>query len=131
MPRYFTVEEANALIPRIRPLLREAQDIKRRADAAQKELDALLPPASGNGHARDTRGLRLKSREVEQLGKRLERTLQSVRTLGCEVKDPDMGLVDFLAMRNGREVYLCWNVDEIAVAWWHDLESGYRGRQPL
>lgn len=131
MPRYFTVEEANALLPRMRPLLREAQDFKRRADAAQKELDTLTPPAASNGHVRDARALRLKTREVGQLTRRLERVLQSLRGLDCEVKDVEMGLVDFLALRNGREVYLCWTADEVAVAWWHDVEAGYRGRQSL
>lgn len=131
MPRYFTVEEANVLLPRLRPLLREAQDLKRRADAAQSELDALLPPAGGNGHARDPRALRLRARDVGQLTRRLQRTTQAVQALGCEVKDLEMGLVDFPALRDGREVCLCWNVDEVAVAFWHDREAGYQGRRPL
>lgn len=131
MPRYFTVEEATALLPRLRPLVREVQELRRQADAAQSELDSLTPPAGGNGHARDPRALRLKAREANQLTRRLQRATQAVQDLGGELKDIEMGLVDFLALRNGREVYLCWNVDEIAVAFWHGLETGFRGRQPL
>ena len=53
--------------------------------------------------------------------------------LGHDVwlRDIDRGLVDFPALRDGREVYLCWELGENEVAYWHDLEGGYGGREPL
>ena len=51
--------------------------------------------------------------------------------MGIELKDINTGLVDFLAERDGRDVYLCWRYDEPTVAFWHDLEAGVAGRQPL
>lgn len=131
MARYFTVEEANALVPRLRPLLQEARDLKGQADAAQRELDELMPPAATNGHAQDPQALRLKGQDVSRLAHQIQRLTQAVEDLGCKVKDLEMGLVDFPSLRNGREVYLCWSVDDLAVAFWHDLQGGYRGRQPL
>jgi len=51
--------------------------------------------------------------------------------LDIEVRDLDVGLVDFLGLREGRVIYLCWSVDEPTLAYWHELNAGYRGRQPL
>ena len=127
----FTEKEANSLLPRLRPLLREAQDLKQKMESLDKELTELAPPSVGNGHARDAVGLRSRTLEMEQMNRRVQMILATVQDLGCEVKDLDMGLVDFRSMRNDREVYLCWTLDEPVVAFWHDLEGGYRGRQPL
>jgi hypothetical protein len=131
MPRYFTIEEANALLDKLRPLVAQLQELKRQTETAQKELEDLTPPAGSNGHSRDPHAIRVKSREVDQLTRRSERVLRAVHQLDCEVKDVEKGLVDFLSMREGREVYLCWRVSEPEVAWWHDLETGFTGRQPL
>ena len=56
---------------------------------------------------------------------------QEIADMGAALKDPESGLVDFLALRNGREVYLCWREGEPDCAWWHDLDTGFAGRQPL
>ncbi len=52
-------------------------------------------------------------------------------SFGCELKDPDIGLIDFLSMRNGREIYLCWMLGEERINFWHYLHTGFAGRQPL
>jgi hypothetical protein len=57
--------------------------------------------------------------------------IERVSNLGVEVKDLEMGLVDFRAEREGREVYLCWKLGEERVSYWHELHSGYSTRQPL
>ena len=57
--------------------------------------------------------------------------LGSIQGLGIVVRDIDRGLIDFPAIRDQREVYLCWELDEERIAFWHDLESGYGGRRPL
>jgi hypothetical protein len=126
--RYFTVEEARALVPRLRGLLIALQAEKRELDQLLGELRRLAPLAFLNGH-----GAQLKRIEprVAELTRSIREKVRVIHQLGVEVKDLDMGIVDFPSLRDGREVYLCWRVDEPTVAYWHDLDAGFRGRQPL
>ena len=131
MPQYFTVEDANALLPRLVPIIKELREARRQQDAARSELEAAMPPASGNGHARDPRAIRRGGRAVARIEQRLDRLTRSVRALGCRITDQVRGLVDFPAMKDGQEIWLCWKPDESSVAWWHDLDAGFAGRKPL
>ena len=56
---------------------------------------------------------------------------ENIHALGVEIKDLDRGLCDFPALREGRVVYLCWVFGEDDIEWWHDIEAGFAGRQPL
>jgi hypothetical protein len=129
--RYFTPEEANALLPRLRPLLTAMQAHKAEGDRLDEGLRRLQRLVRGNGG-------NLSEEEVQQQHTRrreeadaLQRTIEAVHALGCQVKDLDTGLIDFPSRRGGDVILLCWRVDEPAVAHWHDLESGFRGRRPL
>jgi hypothetical protein len=62
---------------------------------------------------------------------KLETGVKGILEMGILVKDIDMGLIDFLSIRNGREVYLCWKHGEDELAYWHDVNAGYGGRQPI
>jgi hypothetical protein len=64
---------------------------------------------------------------VTQLNERLAR----INSWGCELKGVDEGLIDFPSEREGRVVYLCWRLGEDAIRWWHEIDSGFAGRQPL
>ena len=131
MPRYFTLEEVIALLPSLRPLLHEAQGLSRRMLALQHDVKQMAPPSVGNGHSQHAGDALEKGRQLEQMNRRLQLILATAKDLGCEVKDIDSGLVDFLAQREGKEVYLCWRMDEDTLGWWHDLDTGFQGRQPL
>ena len=61
----------------------------------------------------------------------MRRLIGALSEAGIVVRDVDRGLIDFPSILEEREVYLCWELGEDSVAWWHDLDSGYRGRQPL
>lgn len=61
----------------------------------------------------------------------IERLAQKIRSYGCILKDLNVGLVDFLAQRDGREVYLCWRYGEPRVDYFHELHTGFKGRQHL
>lgn len=126
--RYFTVQEARQLVPRLRGLLTALQAEKRELDRELAELRRLAPLAFLNGH-----GARFQAHEmrVAELARAIREKVRQIHDLGVEVKDLDMGLVDFPSLRDGREVYLCWKVDEPTVAFWHELDAGFRGRQPL
>lgn len=131
LPRYFTKVEAEELLPRIRPLMEEAQRQKLLLDEARKETEAIEARMKGNGADEDARRLAAKHEVLQALGRRLEELVDKVQKLGVEVKDLDMGLVDFRAQRGDSEYYLCWRVGESGIAWWHTLEGGFSGRQPL
>ena len=126
--RLFTHAEATALLPELRPRLAALAAKKRRMDAVQQEFNALRQHARANGHGKRARDL---GDELQTLIHDLNAEIAAIQALGIEVKDLDIGLVDFPSERDGRVVYLCWRMDEPAIVAWHELDGGYRGRQPL
>jgi hypothetical protein len=121
--RHFTVEEANALLPKVEPALRKLREARDRLTDTEAH-EALSGAAPGNGGGGP-------GREVGEAFLDVRRLLAGLLELGIVVRDVDRGLIDFPAVRDGREVYLCWQLDEDEVAFWHDLESGFGGRRPL
>ena len=98
----FTRTQAEALLPKLRPLL---EDLQRRVAAYHR-------------------------RPSDPVAREIEALLREIAELGVEVKDPDQGLIDFRTTRRGREVYLCWKLGEgERIAFWHDLETGFAGRK--
>ena len=121
--RHFTVEEADALLPTLDAMLRRLREERDRlTDSEAHDLLSTAAPANGGGrHGRDVGEAFLAVRDL----------LAEIQDLGVVVRDVDRGLIDFPAIREGREVYLCWQLDEDGIGYWHDLESGFGGRQPL
>ena len=122
--RYYTVEEANALLPSLRSVVKELLEARQRIVEAQPELWPTLEKAVGNGGSR-------KAGAVLADFEKIQRAVKAIEGLGLQLKDINTGLIDFLSERDGREVYLCWRFDEPRVAHWHDLDTGFAGRQPL
>ena len=122
--RHFTVEEANALLGRIEPVLRSLREARDRlTDAEAHDALAGAAPTNGGGDP---------GRDVGEAFLEVRRMLLALQELGIVVRDIERGLIDFPAIHEGREVYLCWQLDEPPrIAFWHDLEAGYGGRQPL
>jgi hypothetical protein len=120
---HFTLEEADALLPRVEPLLRDLRNARDRlTDSEAHELLATAAPANGGGGP---------GRSVGEAFLEVRRLLSEIQAMGIVVRDIDRGLIDFPAILDDREVYLCWEFDEERIAFWHELESGYGGRQPL
>jgi hypothetical protein len=120
---HFTLEEANALLPRVEPMLRDLCTARDRlTDSEAHELLATAAPANGGGGP---------GRTVGEAFLAVRRLLGEIQALGIVVRDIDRGLIDFPAIIDDHEVYLCWEFDEDQIAFWHELESGYGGRQPL
>ena len=130
MPHYFSREEAEALLPEITIVLRKIQQCNQDIHAIEKDLQVLSVRAMGNGHHLRERILTLQN-SVEQYVTGIRQLLEELHAFGCELKDPDVGLIDFISLRNGREVYLCWHLGEDRIRFWHDLDTGFAGRQPL
>ena len=122
--KLFTVEEANALLPKLQELL---DDLIRHRDALREKaphLEPILRAAGANG------GGRVGS-EYGVEAYRLYLAIERIQELGVILKDLDMGLLDFPHEREGRIVFLCWHPPEERVGFWHEIEAGYAGRQPL
>jgi len=125
MPRlYYTVDEANALLPSLRRILSELMEARQRIVSAEPELWDLLEKSVRNGGGKKA-GMFLKDFEIVQ------QNVRAIDALGIEIKDINSGLVDFWSKRDGREVYLCWRYGEAYVEYWHDIDAGVAGRQPL
>lgn len=131
MAEYFTRAEAEALLPRVEPMLRELRTQAAALTEALEEYTALHEKMRGNGHSRMPRYVALRER-IEELRAEIEARLQEISALGIQVKDIGSGLIDFPSLREGREVYLCWRLGEgERIGWWHKVEAGFAGRQPL
>ena len=130
MAHYFTREEAEALLPQISVVLRKIQEGRKSFLQTEEELDALRLQAAGNGHHLHERILKLQ-RQLFLHTQTLRKLAEELSSFGCELKDPDRGLIDFLSLRDGREIYLCWYLGEERINYWHYLHTGFAGRQPL
>ena len=124
MPRYFTLQEANQTLSAIRPLIDEIQDIRQEILARRPEVWTVVERSAGNG------GSQAASKLVEEF-ERLDVLVHQIQETGVLFKDINLGLLDFPAMKDGREVYLCWKYGEDEIAFWHEIEAGYAGRQPV
>ena len=122
MERVFSVDEAQSMLPALTTLLTDLQ-------RAYRDLLALVPAkgeriAAGNGSASA-------ASEMSSVERRYMSLLRDVDSMGVVVRDPETGLVDFAATREGEPVYLCWRLGEPAIGYWHPRDTGIAGRQPL
>jgi hypothetical protein len=124
MDRIFTVAEANGLISRLRTILGEMTQEWGRIQQMQPEIQKARDKAVSNGYSAAGAG-------YVQAVSHLMSLIQQIEEMGVILKDVDKGLCDFPYMRNGRLVYLCWCLGEEAVEYWHEIETGFAGREPL
>lgn len=130
MERLFTVDEARALLPRARGMVVALRD--RKAELDQHHAAYLLLAGRVEGaEGRHDQALARHHGAVTRLAGEIEVMLAGFLALGVEVKGIDQGLLDFRSRRDGRTIYLCWQFDEPDIAFWHELATGFLGRQPL
>jgi hypothetical protein len=118
------------MLPVVTPILEDLTDVYIRLGDAAEIVRAFEARARQNGHTGDGSVFDPAAR-IEPIEERLRGHLQSLDSLGVVLKDIEIGLIDFPAKRDGRDVYLCWHLGEDRVAFWHDVDEGYRSRQPL
>jgi hypothetical protein len=121
--RHYTVEQANAALPWVRE----------RLERIRAALATLEEPEQQRGLERlqDAQGGGYPGRPAAAAVLALLGAATQLEALDVVLRDPRQGLVDFPSIRDGTEVYLCWKLDEECVAWWHDPDTGFAGRQPL
>ena len=135
--KYFTPAQANAMLPLVRRIV---QDITELAGALRERQERIARLTQLAGRESDETGRQEVDRveEVMQLEEEFERGrermtayIEELRTLGVELKDFFVGLIDFPCWMDGREVYLCWRQGEAEVGHWHEVDAGFAGRQKL
>jgi hypothetical protein len=131
MPRHFTPEEANEELREIRPLVEELVSHRREQQRLQAERLELTAKIAGNGGGIDAQAIAGLDEAEQEARVAVVRCVNEIHERGAIVKDPDEGLVDFPAVREGEEILLCWRLGEDEVAHWHGLEEGFAGRKRL
>lgn len=122
MPKYYTLQEANEMLTSIRPVMDEIQKIRQEIMDRRPEVWSVVEQSVGNG------GSQSASKLVQEF-ERLDNLVRQVQGTGVLFKDLNLGLLDFPALKDGGEVYLCWKYGETDIAFWHEVEAGYAGRQ--
>ena len=130
MPRLFSLEEATALIPYLEDVMARAMDVGKELDRFGEDVAAVATRSAGNGHA-DHGEMNAKQKAAQDAQARMEALATEMRDRGCEVKDIRRGLIDFPHEREGQVVYLCWMLGEKSIRFWHEVDAGFAGRQPL
>lgn len=128
----FDLGRAELLLPQLEQLLRTALEERNRLSSFGKEqarqIERII--VAGGSHVNLEHFARCK-RGKEESGMRLRQAAEEIESLGCLVKDLDIGLVDFPCRLGEREVYLCWKLGEPNIQYWHYVEEGFAGRKPL
>jgi hypothetical protein len=132
LPRFFTIIEAEALLPEVEKELRNVISFKREHEDAEVELNRISQKIHLSGGMMPPRNkiISLKNRK-HAAAEGLKQSIDQIHATGCQLKDVEMGLLDFPTLYHGKEVYLCWHLGESGISFWHHVEDGYRGRRPI
>jgi hypothetical protein len=119
--KHFTIEEANRTLPLVRRIVGDIVQTHGRVSYLHQQLET-AGPATQQQKMQD---------ELEAQVDRLHEYVIELAAVGCDLKDYQTGLVDFLGKHKGREVCLCWKLGEEKIEYWHEMQTGFAGRQPV
>ncbi len=127
--RIFTIEEANSTLPLVRRIVGDLLEEYPRWRLAVSRYEVV----SGGAHADwgETPELLAARTAVTTLAERINAYLEELAGLGCVFKGFEAGLVDFYSLREDRLIFLCWRMGEDRIQYWHEIDTGFSGRQPL
>ena len=129
--RLFTLDEAQEMVSWLAETFEAIGPLQARVRELSGEIDAITRRAKSNGGGGAETELASSRRELQKNSEQVEKRLQEIRDRGLVVRSLDDGLVDFPTHREGRYVYLCWREGEAEIRFWHDLDTGFAGRQPV
>lgn len=122
--KHFTVAEANALLPHVLSVFERIHALGAELATHQVALESIHERTPGNGGS-------AASAEMLVISDAITRLMSDLEDKGILIKDVQTGLIDFPHLREDREVLLCWRMGEKSIEFWHEIEAGFRGRQPL
>jgi hypothetical protein len=129
--REFTVEEANAVVDELRPVVEEMVEHGRKLAAAQRRQRSLVTRIAGNGGDLPPSDLRDLAETIQAEADAVAACAQEIDGAGAQIKSLEEGLLDFPSRRDGELVLLCWKLGEGEIEYWHGLDEGFAGRKPL
>jgi len=132
MPRFFTLQQAEKVLPDIASAIREAISLKEQYQRLESEWQDFSQRVAVMGGVRIDRGQFMEQKnDREQAARALKEAIDKVHEYGCLVKDLDIGLIDFPTLFQGEEVYLCWKLGEAGIGFWHGVQEGFQGRKAI
>jgi hypothetical protein len=131
MSRTFTLQEANAALVELRPIVERMVEHRRDLTAAQRRQAALVTRIAGNGGDLMPSDLREVAAEIAREAAAIAECADRIDEVGAQIKSLEEGLLDFPALRGGEEVLLCWKLGEEEIRYWHGVDEGFAGRKPL
>jgi len=132
MSRTFTIDEAQDLVPILESLLRTAIESKRIIETAEAESQALAQRIfMSGGMSLNILQIARRKAECEKALQRVKDAMGEIDAMGVQVKDLDIGLLDFPCEVDGQVVLLCWKLGEATITHWHGLNEGFAGRKPI
>ena len=129
--RTFTPDEANALLDELRTRVESLVEHKRRLDAAEESRRSLQARIAGNGGDITPSDVSDVAERVEREARAIGAIVEEIQRAGVQIKDLDLGLLDFPWQRGPEIVLLCWRLGEDEIGYWHGMDEGYAGRKPL
>ena len=129
--RYFTLDEASEHILWLAHLFADLKPLRARAQELQGETRALEQRIGSNGGSTTRDRLERQRGLLDEVVAQINLKADAISERGILVKRIEPGLVDFPSLREGREVYLCWREGEDRIDFWHEVDAGFAGRQPL
>jgi len=129
--REFTLEEANAAVEELRPLVRRMVEHGQALSAAQRAQLQLVTRIAGNGGDMQPSDLREVAASIQSEADAIAACAEEINAAGAQIKSLEEGLLDFPSERDGEEVLLCWKLGEDDIRYWHGVDEGFAGRKPL
>lgn len=127
--KLFSVQDASELIPDLSVMIDEFRDRKNNFLKLNNEVIELRKIIEVDEYRKEE--LSKKERILKATAAELENLIMQVRDLGCHLKDPEAGLVDFISVYKGKKVFLCWRQGEKEITWYHDINSGFSDRKVI
>jgi hypothetical protein len=129
--REFTLEEANAAVAELRPVVQRMVEHARKLAAAQREQRQLVTRIAGNGGDMQPSELGELAEAIQREADAIGACAQEIEMAGAQIKSLDEGLLDFPSRRGDEPILLCWKLGEDDIGYWHGVDEGFAGRQPL
>ncbi len=132
MDRTFTLDEAQMLLPVLQSLLKRAMDGREKLADIEEQSNLLVTRIMlTGGMLVDINAAHARKQDKERVLQQVKDALAEIDSIGVQVKDLEMGLLDFPCVVEGETILLCWKLGEEKIAFWHDLTEGFKGRKPI
>ncbi len=124
--KYFTIDEAEALLPKIEKILRKVTSLNRALDI----LSTIEIEVYDDDYENLAKVTKI-NKQFHKLSYQFFSGIERLEEMGCIVKDYEAGIIDFYSRFGGREIFLCWKLGEKSINFWHEADAGYMGRKPI